>query len=107
MVADYIMKILIVSEENNKSNLQRLIVLIPDQCYYLRIDSVYPNDCYVDPKWSYSGDPHAVTTYVSELKSLPPHLYRSFFHNRKIKKPSVYWCSHGFFVPQFGLCIFY
>lgn len=50
MVADYIMKILIVSEENNKSNLQRLIVLIPDQCYYLWIDSVYSNDCYVDPK---------------------------------------------------------
>lgn len=35
MVADYIMKILIVSEENNTSNLQRLIVVISDQGYYL------------------------------------------------------------------------
>lgn len=35
MVADYIIKILIVAQENNKNNLQRLIILIPDQCYYL------------------------------------------------------------------------
>lgn len=39
MDGDYILKLILVSQDNDKCNLQRLVILISDQ-YYLQIDSV-------------------------------------------------------------------